>query len=85
MTKQAVMDRIRPIFQDVFDDASLIVTEETCAADIEDWDSLAQISLVVAMEHEFGLKFNLDEVNALENIGGMADLILAKLSEKGRV
>lgn len=82
MTIDAIMERIRPIFQDVFDDAALIVGTETCAADIEDWDSLAQISLVVAMEHEFQLKFNLDEVNRLENIGGMAELIQRKLAER---
>lgn len=83
MTPEAILARIQPIFQDVFDDASLAVTPSTTSADIEDWDSLAQISLVVAMEHEFDLKFNLDEVNALPDIGGMVALIGRRLSEKG--
>ena len=82
MTSEAILEQMQPIFRDVFDDPALTVSPSTTSADIEDWDSLAQISLVVAMEHAFGLKFNLDEVNALPDIGGMVDLIALRLAEK---
>lgn len=82
MNKEIVSERIKPIFYDVFDDDTLIIENSTSSADIEDWDSLAQISLIVAMEHDFKVKFNLEEVNELKNVGEMIDLILKKVSEK---
>ena len=46
-----------------------------------DWDSLEQINLVVAIQDAFGIKFNIDEVNAMKNLGEMADAILEKTGE----
>lgn len=80
MTPETIDERVREIFQDVFDDETLIITRETTALDIEEWDSLAQITLVVAMEKEFGLKFQLNEIQGLANVGGMMDLIARKLA-----
>ncbi|MCR4909225.1 MAG: acyl carrier protein [Lachnospiraceae bacterium] len=80
MTREEVMERINRIFRDNFDDESLVIVDETNAEDIEDWDSLEHINLVMAMEKDFGLKFNLKEVGELKNVGEMADLILRKLS-----
>ena len=53
--------------------------DETNAADIEDWDSLAQVELIMTMEKEFNMKFNIKEVRELKNVGEMADLIMGKL------
>ena len=69
------------IFQEVFDDENLKIKREFSSKDIEDWDSLAQINLIVAMEKEFNLKFNIAEISSLENIGDMIDLIERKISE----
>ena len=77
MDRTAVLEKIRPIFNDVFDD-ELLITSETCADDIEDWDSLAQINLIVAMEKMFNVKFALADLLALMNVGDMVELILAK-------
>ena len=71
---------VNEIFIDVFDDNSLIIKEDTNADDIEDWDSLANINLVVAMEKEFNLKFNINEIEKLNNVGDMIDLIKKKLA-----
>ena len=76
MDMNELMDAIQAIFRDNFDDDALVVTRATTAEDIEDWDSLEQINLLTAMEKQFGLKFTLDDVRGLENVGDMADLIL---------
>lgn len=76
MTHEALMSDIQDIFRDNFDDDSLVITRETTADDIEDWDSLEQINLLTAMEKKFGIKFKLDDVRGLANVGDMADLIV---------
>lgn len=76
MTHEALMSDIQDIFCDNFDDDSLVITRETTADDIEDWDSLEQINLLTAMEKKFGIKFTLDDVRGLANVGDMADLIV---------
>lgn len=79
MTREAIFEEVTQIFRDVFDDDELIIKDETNSEDIEDWDSLEHINLVVAMEKRFNLKFNLKEVGALANVGEMVDLIERKL------
>ena len=82
MTREDIMEKVREIFREVFDDDTLVVNDSTNSSDIEDWDSLEHISLVVSMEKEFDLKFDLKEVNALANVGEMVDLIASKLGER---
>ena len=76
MDKQSIFDAVQQIFRDNFDDEELVITPETCADDIEDWDSLEQINLLTAMEKQFGVKFKLDDVRGLANVGDMVDLII---------
>lgn len=75
MDKNEIFETVQQIFRDNFDDEELVITRETCADDIEDWDSLEQINLLTAMEKKFGLKFNLSDVRNLENVGDLLDLI----------
>ncbi len=79
MTHEEIMEKVRRIFREVFDDETLEIKDSTNSSDIEDWDSLEHIALVVSMEKEFDLKFDLKEVNALANVGEMVDLIASKL------
>lgn len=79
MTRTEIMAEVQEIFKAVFDDEGLMVTDETTADDVEDWDSLEQINLLVSMERRFAIKFNLEEVSKLKNVGGMTDLIESKL------
>ena len=79
MTHEEVMKKVTEIFRDVFDDDTLVINDSTNSSDIEDWDSLEHIALIVSMEKEFNLKFDLQEVNKLENVGEMVDLIISKL------
>ncbi len=75
MTRADIMAKLNEIFCDVFDDEDIVLTNETTADDIEDWDSLEQINLLVAIEKQFNIKFQLADVADLENVGAMADLV----------
>ena len=75
MNEQQIFDAVQNIFRDNFDDDSLVLTRETTADDIEDWDSLEQINLLTAIEKKFGLKFGLADVRDLQNVGDLLDLI----------
>ena len=77
-----ILQELQPIFQDVFDDKNLIVTKELSAADVEDWDSLAQIRLVAAMEKHFNIKFAFGELKELKNVGEMITVIQGKITSK---
>ncbi len=81
MTRKQIYEAVQEIFREVFDDEQLEIKDETNAEDIEDWDSLEHITLIVAMEKEFQMKFDIKEVNKLENVGGMIDLIKRKMDE----
>ncbi|MEG2525401.1 MAG: acyl carrier protein, partial [Oscillospiraceae bacterium] len=58
-----------------FDDDSIVLTESTTSDDIEDWDSLEQINILVALERVFSTKFSVNDVENLKNVGEMVDLI----------
>lgn len=79
MTREEVFEKLNTIFRDNFDDENIILSDETSSSDIEDWDSLEQINLVVAVQDEFDIKFSIDEVNAMKNVGKMVDFILGKI------
>ena len=75
MTRDRIYEKMTEIFRDVFDDESIVLSDETTADDIEDWDSLEQINLLMAIENTFGIKFRLADVSGLENVGSMVDLV----------
>ncbi len=75
MTREDIFARLTDIFRNVFDDDEIVLTDSTTADDIEDWDSLEQINLLVAIEKRFNIKFQLADVSHLENVGAMVDLV----------
>lgn len=79
MSREEVYTVLNEIFRDIFDDESLVVDATTTAADIEDWDSLEHINLVVAIEKKFQIKFNMGEVNTFKNVGDMVEIIMTKI------
>lgn len=79
MTREEVFEGLNEVFRDVFDDENIVVTDETTADDIEDWDSLEHINLIVAVEDHFDMKFNMGEVSTMKNVGEMADIILSRV------
>lgn len=80
MTRAEVYERLNGVFREVFDDEEITVHDDTTSDDIEDWDSLEHINLVVAVENEFGVHFNMGEVNKMKNVGEMVDIILQRVS-----
>ncbi|NLL90938.1 MAG: acyl carrier protein [Ruminococcaceae bacterium] len=83
MNREKIFLTVNEIFREIFDDPELSVTDKTDANDIEDWDSLEQINLLVAMEKKFLIKFSVDDVENLQNVGETVDLIIRKIEEKG--
>lgn len=81
MNEEEIFERLNEVFRDVFDDESICVTKETTANDIEDWDSLEHINLVVAVEKEFGFKFNMNEVTSMKNVGEMVRIIEERIEK----
>jgi len=81
MTREQAFDRVNKVFRDVFDDDSITVTDSTTANDIEDWDSLEHINLIVAFEEEFGMKFTMGEVTGMKNVGEAVDNILERATK----
>jgi acyl carrier protein len=71
------LKRLNQVFQDVFDDDELNVTPQTAAKDIEGWDSLMHVTLVVNVEKAFKVKFSSSEVASLQNVGDLLSLIEA--------
>ena len=71
-----VMGLLNPIFRDVFDDDELVITANTTAKDIDGWDSLTHIRLVISIEKALDLRFTAAEISELENVGEMVELIV---------
>ncbi len=78
MDRESVIQELNPIFQDVLDLPDLRLSPESSAATVEGWDSLAHVNLVFAIEQQMRIRFALGELQALKNVGEMADLIIKK-------
>ena len=81
MTKLEIHDEVQKIFRDVFDEEDLVIRNETNADDIDEWDSLSQIRLILAIEKTFGIKFDFAELTSLHNVGEMLALIEKKITD----
>ena len=75
MTQDEIYARLDAVFRDVFDNQDLMVSENTTAKDIEGWDSLTHISLLSAIEDEFGMEFSMGEAVKMKNVGDMVAII----------
>ncbi|MBP5156705.1 MAG: acyl carrier protein [Treponema sp.] len=77
MTRDEVYKTLNEVFRDIFDDDSISLSDSTTASDVEGWDSLMHISLINAVQDEFGMKFAMKDVTGMKNVGQMVDLILS--------
>lgn len=84
MTKDQILDQLTQIFRSVFDDDHIRLTTSSSANDIEEWDSLNQIKIILACEHAFKIKLNARKINTLENVGQMLDYLERELATAGR-
>lgn len=78
MTRDEVIAAIEPIFRDLFDEYDGPVVASLTAADVEQWDSLANVQLMVMVEHAFGARFSTNDITELKNVGELAALIISK-------
>ena len=78
MDAKELKKRLTEVFRDVFDDDSIVIAADTTADDIEDWDSIEHITLIGAVEDEFGMKFKMGEVSGMNNVGEMMKIIAAR-------
>ena len=77
-----ILEELQEIFRDVLDQPELVLTPESNAQNVEDWDSLAHINLVTSIEKHYRIRFALGELKQLKNVGDMIDLIRTKLAGK---
>lgn len=76
MNREEIFEKLNEIFREVFEDDSIVVTDSTSSADIEDWDSLTHITLISEVEDAFDIKFSMKDVIGMKNVGEMVDIIM---------
>lgn len=72
------IDRVVTVFRGVFNDPDLVITPQTTARDVKDWDSFNHINLVLALEDEFRVTFTTDEIAAMANVGDLVSTLQKK-------
>ena len=80
MEKSEILTKVTEIFRDVLDNEDIALTDTTTANDIEEWDSLSHIQLIVAIEKEFKIKFTSAEILSWKNVGELVENINKKLA-----
>ncbi|MGC9293564.1 MAG: acyl carrier protein [Acidobacteriaceae bacterium] len=79
MDEAQIYGRLKEVFQDVFDDGSIEVTPELSAKDVDGWDSLTHIRLILTVEKAFKIKFSTSEIGKLQNVGDLVAVIQARV------
>lgn len=80
MTHSEISIKLEQIMRIVFDDASIVIRDDLSAADVESWDSLNHINLIVAIEKKFGIRFTTREVYAADTVGEFIDMLEKKIN-----
>lgn len=79
MERIEIMKKLQDIIREAVDDDEVVIENSTVSADVDGWDSLAQVLIIGAIQNELGVKFTSTEVNGLANVGELVDAIIAKL------
>lgn len=75
MDRSEILKQVQDIFRDILDDEEIVLEDSTTADDVEGWDSLTHIQLIVAIEKQFKIKFTSKEILSWRNVGEMLDSI----------
>lgn len=84
MNRADVQLKLQGVFRAVFGDDSLVLTDQTTAADIAGWDSLQQVKIILHCEKVFGIRLRARDINGLENISEMTDHLVAAVNKAAR-
>ena len=79
MERNEILERVQVVFRDELELDDLVLTDETTADDVEEWDSLTHVQIVVALEKAFALKFTSREILSWDNVGDLVDCIEKKI------
>ena len=82
MTSDDLLPEVQEIFRDVLDEPNLVLTRQSNAETVPDWDSLAHVNLITAIEKRFKVKFALGELQGLKHVGDLLNLLAQKLAAK---
>ena len=80
MERAGVLQKVESIIGKELEDRSLRITEQTTVGDLPDWDSVAHFRIIIAIESEFEILFELEEHTEFEKIGDVIDCICRKLA-----
>lgn len=78
MNKEQILEEVQEIFREVLDNEEIVLNNATTADDVEEWDSLTHIQLIVAIEKNFNIRFTSLEILSWQNVGEMIDCIANK-------
>jgi acyl carrier protein len=79
VTDDEILSRITDVVRDQLDDDDISLTPATEANSVDGWDSLAHVRIMIAVEEEFGVRFQTSEITSLKNVGGLVALVRSKL------
>lgn len=79
-SEEAIWGRVRRVIVDVFGDEEVVLVPSTTAIDVDGWDSVSNMEVMVALEREFAIRFNTGEMAALKNMGDLVERIVMRLS-----
>jgi len=82
LNKKDIFNKVQGIFSDVFDDENLEINNSTNSEDVEEWDSLNHIQLVLSIEKTLNVRFKTGEIQSLKNVGEMVNLLEEKINDK---
>ncbi len=78
MQADMIYTKLTSIFHDVFDDDSLVLRPDLTADDVDEWDSLSHLRMIMTVQKEFGIKLSASEIGQLKNVGDLANLVASK-------
>ena len=79
MERTEIIEKLTAVFHEVFNDNSIVLSDEMTAKDVENWDSLTHMLMITKVEEVFGIKFKLKELNKLKMVGDLINTIETKL------
>lgn len=79
MGKNEIVEKLTAVFQETFNDNTIVLNDNMTAADVENWDSLTHMMMITKVEEVFGIRFKLRELNKLKNVGDLCNTIAEKL------